>query len=325
MEIFCLEKNGATVRFVSDVPLKEYYLLNNKKMEFFGAEVILDNSNIKHTVYYKNSKSKDALVIDNNNMYISYPFEELSASIILYMGYHFLEKQFGEFGLCSCHSACIENNGKATLLIGEAGAGKTSLAINMCKSYNFSLISNDMTLIGMNRDKLEAFGGTKFINLRLDSVIQNMPYLKYLFSNDLKDGWNEKISLLASEIGINEQYNPVEIANILYVHTDNRFDKIVVTSGDSWRNNFLLYQNLSSHIRGQAATFIDKKGHPISYIPSFDTKEIYNNRMKIIKYINENPNYYSVNGDIQNILNFINSLYNYDTDDVNTIRKKLVK
>ena len=30
---FCLEKNGAVVRFLSDVPLKEYYQENYKKME----------------------------------------------------------------------------------------------------------------------------------------------------------------------------------------------------------------------------------------------------------------------------------------------------
>lgn len=310
MEKFCLEKSGATVRFLSDVPLKEYYVQNQKKMEFFDAKVINDNSSIAHSVIYKNISSDSPLLLDKNEMHINYPFDELSASILLYMGYHFLEKQFGEKGMCSCHSACIEKNGTATLLIGEAGAGKTSIAVNLCKDYGFSLISNDLTLIGLDNNKLKTFGGTKFINLRLDSVNQNMPYLNYLFSNSVKDSWSDKISVCASEIGIQEQYNTCEIKNILYIHTDNRIDNISIVSGDSWRNNFLLYQNLSSHIRGHAATFIDKNGHPISYIPSFDTKQTYDNRMKIIKYIDDSPNYYSLNGNLKSILKFVISLYN---------------
>lgn len=311
MEKFCLEKNGAVVRFLSDVPLKEYYQKNYKKMEFFDAKVISDNSDIEHCVIYKNLNSSSPLLLKQNEMHINYPFEKLNESILLYMGYHFFEKQFGEKGMCSCHSACVEKNGNATLLIGEAGAGKTSLAINLCKNYDFSLISNDLTLIGLDSDnKLKTFGGTKFINLRLDSVNQNMPYLSYLFSDGIKDSWSDKVSVCANEIGIQEQYNICEIKNILYVHTDNRIKNILIKPGDSWRNNFLLYQNLSSHIRGQAATFIDKNGHPISYIPSFDTNQIYDNRMKIIKYIDDSPNYYSVNGNLKCILNFIVSLYN---------------
>lgn len=322
METFCLNKCGATVRYISDIPLKEYYVDNNKKMEFFDAHIVDDSSDIIHNVFYHDCNNKPSLQVKGNDIYISYPFSSLSKSIILYMGYHLLEKQFGEMNMCSCHSACVEKDGIATLLIGEAGAGKTSLAVNLCIKSGFSLISNDLTLIGLNNNELKTFGGTKFLNLRFDSVSQNMPFLKKVF-NESGDGWTNKISVMAEIIGITTQYNPVPIENIIYIHCDNRVEKLSVLPGDTWQNNFLLYQNLSSHIRGQAATFIDKFGHPIGYIPSFDTEDNYNKRMEIIDFINKSQNYYYVNGNLDDIVSYINMLYqNYDKHDKIYVKRK---
>ncbi|MBE6141051.1 MAG: hypothetical protein E7172_05950 [Firmicutes bacterium] len=322
MEQFCINILGAKVKYISDIPLKHYYLSNKEYMEFYNANIIENDNYSDYIVEYHNSKNLDnPLIIEKNKMIINYPFEELSESIILYMGYHFLEKQLGILGICSCHSACIEKNGIATLLIGEAGAGKTSLAINLCINNGFNLISNDMTLVGSANNKLFAYGGTKFINLRLLSVEQNMPYLLYLFKDEQNDSWISKKTILAKDIGIEENYNIIPIKNILFIHVDNR-NHINVSNGDTWRNNFLLYQNLSSHIRGNAATFIDKKGHPIDYIPSFDSKEIYDLRMNIINLINSSNNYFNITGNLDEIINFINNQNEQNNDIINLERKR---
>lgn len=308
MEKFCIGINAAKLRYVSEVPLKEYYIKNKDFMEFFDAQIIEDE-NVNHTIIYYNTDANTGVEVLGNNMVIRYPFNMLSESILLYMGYHLLEKQFGEQLKSSCHSACICKNGEATLLIGEAGAGKTSIALNLCENYGFSLISNDMTLIGIEEEKLMAYGGTKFINLRYLSVEKNLKFLSYLFKSKEIDSWNDKICVLARNIGYNEEYNSIPITNIIFVHLDNNSQKMQVTPADTWRNNFLLYQNLSSHIRGTAATFIDKNGHPIDFIPSFETRETYLNRKQIIDYINSNERYLYVNGNLEDILNYINGLY----------------
>lgn len=308
MEKFCIGVNGAKVRYISDIPLLNYYIKNNDYMEFYNAKVIEDSSDIEYTVEYRDVSDKSNPVeVVGKKMIIRYPKEELTESIILYMGFHFLEKQFGEMGLCSCHSACVSKDGKATLLVGEAGAGKTSLAVNLCNNYGYSLISNDMTLIGKENDTIYAYGGTKFINLRLLSVKSNMPFLLYLFENSNKDSWTNKISLMARDIDIKEEYSKLPIKNVLFIHVDNR-DKYKESNGDSWRNNFLMYQNTSSHIRGTAATFIDKRGYPIGYIPSFETKETYEKRIDLINTINGLKNYKYVSGSLEEIIDLINRL-----------------
>ena len=307
MEKFCINVLGAKVRYVSDVPLKEYFDKNKDFMEFYNANFIEDSDEIKYTIEYHDEKEKgNPIQVDEHKIIVKYPFEELTESIILYLGFHFLERQFGEMKMCSCHSACVEKNGKAILIIGEAGAGKTSLAVNLC-NRGYSLISNDMTLIGEENGNLYAYGGTKFINLRYLSVLQNMPFLDYLFKDKNKDSWLSKISVMARDIGIDENYSSVLIDSIIFLRMNNN-EELTVSSGDTWRNNFLLYQNTSSHIRGTAATFIDKKGHPIGYIPSMETEETYKNRMEILKLINENSKYFYVSGCLNDIMLLIDSL-----------------
>lgn len=321
MEKFAIGIYGAKVKYISDMPLLNYYIKNNDYMEFYNAKVIEDSDDIEYMVEYHDTKDKSNPVeVIDKIMIIRYPKEELTESIILYMGFHFLEKQFGEMGLCSCHSACVSKDGKATLLIGEAGAGKTSLAVNLCNNYGYGLISNDMTLIGKEDDKIYAYGGTKFINLRLLSVESNMPFLLYLFEGSNKDSWTNKISLMARDINIEEEYDKLPIENVLFIHVDNR-DKYKESNGASWRKNFLIYQNTSSHIRGTAATFIDKRGYPIGYIPPFETKETYDKRIDLINTINGLENYKYVSGSLEELIDFINKL-NGVKKDVKILERK---
>lgn len=310
METFCIGVHGATLRFISDVPLQEYFSHNKQFMEFYDPIFIQDNPNIEHTFTYVNSSENPGLVCNENSMVLRFPYERLTPNNILYLGYMLLEKQFGILGLSSCHSACVCKNGEATLIIGEAGAGKTSLAVNLCQYYGFSLISNDMTLIGLSHDGLAAYGGTKFLNLRLLSVRNNMDFLLYLFDNDKQDEWSNKVTVMAQDIGLPTEYGVMPIVNIINVRMDNREKSLKVSEGDSWRNNFLLYQNLSSHIRGQAAGFVDNKGHPVGFVPSFETEQSYLKRQEIINLINTNESYYYANGSLNDLLAFIDSLYN---------------
>lgn len=308
MEKFCIEVMNAKVRYVSDKPLLNYFIKNKDFMEFYDAKIIADDETVPYVVeYYDSNDLSNPIVVKDNKMIINYPQNELTESNLLYLGFNFLEKQFGEKGMCSCHSACIEKDGEAILLIGEAGAGKTSIAVNLCQKSGYNLISNDMTLIGSDGENLYACGGTKFINLRLLSVKNNMPSLLYLFGNDNEDQWTNKVSIMARNIGINEQYDITLIRTVLFVHVDDR-DKFKVSNGDSWRNNFLLYQNVSSHIRGTAATFVDKRGYPLGYIPSFETVETYEQRRKLINVINNNPNYRYVSGALDDVLDYINKI-----------------
>lgn len=314
MDVFSLEKENCKIRFVSSLPISDYYEKNKEFLEFFDAKLIRENDESLPTLYYMDDPS-ESVYYQDGDIFVNYPKDKITPSNILYIGYQLLEREFGKKGLCTCHSSCVEKDGVATLFIGEAGAGKTSAAINLCINDDYSFISNDCSLIGLEDDKLKVFGGTKFIRLRYDSVEQNMPYLAHLFKNG-DTGWTNKLLVLAHDIGMEERYEPVEIKNVIFLHIDNRKDTLQVSPGDNWRNNFLLYQNLSSHIRGHAATAVDYLGHPIGFIPSFDDKETYDKRMRIIDTINGLENYYTVSGNLYDTIDFVNGINHKDKQKV---------
>ena len=315
MEKFTINILGAKVTYISSVPLRDYFIKNKNFMEFYNATVLPAENELTEddyiVIYNDTNNYSNPIVVNGNLMVVQYPFENLNESILIYLGSHFFEKQFGMMGICSCHSACVSKDGKATLIVGDAGAGKTSLAFQLCAN-GYKLISNDMTLIGISsEDKLVAYAGTKFMNLRLLSVQQNMSELLYLFQNNKGDNWTNKISVMAHDIGVLEEYEPTIIENVIFLRIDSR-EKLSVRNGDSWRNNFLLYQNTSSHIRGSAATFIDKNGHPIGYIPPMETEETYYKRSYLLNKINKSENYKYVVGSLPEVVEYVDKLYRRD-------------
>lgn len=55
-------------------------------------------------------------------------------------------------------------------------SGKTTLSLDLCDKYNYSLIGNDRNVIGFNSDEeFVAFDGTKFVFLRYEPIKRNIP------------------------------------------------------------------------------------------------------------------------------------------------------
>jgi len=53
------------------------------------------------------------------------------------------------------HSSAVEIDGKGVLIIGDSGAGKTTLALTLCRFYNAKYVSNDRILLKFNNDGIE--------------------------------------------------------------------------------------------------------------------------------------------------------------------------
>lgn len=51
------------------------------------------------------------------------------------------------------HTAIVEKNGEATMLIGKAGVGKTSLALYLCTKYGYNFVCNDKTVISVRNNE----------------------------------------------------------------------------------------------------------------------------------------------------------------------------
>ena len=52
------------------------------------------------------------------------------------------------------HTAIVEKNGEATMLIGKAGADKTSLALYLCTKYGYNFVCNDKAVISVRNNEV---------------------------------------------------------------------------------------------------------------------------------------------------------------------------
>ena len=306
MEQFNLKHLGAKVNFITDLPLKEYILKNKAFTEFEGAEVEDGiDENCQYYVIYKNSGLENSGVKSGKTkVEISYPISEMDEGSVLYAAAGLFEKQYALKSRFTCHSACVEKDGQATLFLGDAGAGKTSLALRLCLDKGYNLLSNDQTVIGLKNDKLYTFAGTKFINFRYLSVKNNLPDLLYVFDGvDVKDEWSFKKTVHARDIGIGLT-NEAIIKKVYWVHATGA-RQLKVNTANSFGNNIKPYQNLSSHIRGAATTFHDKKGNQIGFMPSLETMRTDNNKKDVIEKIKNLDDYTSLSGGLNDIIDYI--------------------
>ncbi len=302
MEQFSINCCGAQCNISTDKKIKFFFEKNKDFIVFQNLKIDNFDENIEYNLIYKNClKGEECINCDEKTIYIRYPQEMLDEQNIAYASRYLIERQFAQNGMFTCHSACVEKDGKAILLLGDAGAGKTSVAVNLCVNHGFNLISNDQTVIGVDENQIIAYGGTKFINLRLLSVKQNMPFLLKIFNDKNVDEWSYKKSVLARDLDITEQYDPTNIEQIIVLHCNNNYNNTIISPGDTWRNNFTLYQNLTFNISSCSSPIVDKNGHPIGFVPSYDTRETFINRKNLIKLINENPLYKNITGNIEDI------------------------
>lgn len=92
--------------------------------------------------------------------------------------------------LVSLHAACIANNRRGLLLIGEGGAGKSTLT-SQCLLQNMALVGEDAVLV--EPGSLLASGVGTFLHLRADS-------LEFLPPND--DAWIRESPIIRRRSGV---------------------------------------------------------------------------------------------------------------------------
>lgn len=217
------------------------------------------------------------------------------------------------------HGASVElPNGTSIILLGNQGAGKTTIAYHLCKYYGCKIIANDQVLFGLQNDRLETFGGTKNVTIRQTATSGHLQELKSLFEKDTQiedvessTKWKTKAQRTPEELGIEiSQQKNSTVSGVFWLNLDvNNQDEYNVRQRSSTDlvESLLLSEKLSRHINGSATPVISKSGQ-VALSPSFDTIETLKNRQEIIDSIYR-IGYYSISGgDLPKILENIQEL-----------------
>jgi len=294
---------GASLNFFSDVPLYEYfsragYTKYFPEFQCFDFEL--------NTPYFVNYHVGNQVTVNYTRygVELTAPWELMrNGETVLYSAYPLVEVQHQENGLLTTHAAAVSLDGKGIMVLGKIGAGKTSTVLDLCRRFGAKLIANDLCIFGGEGGKYRIVGGTKFIHLRLESARRNLPDLTSRFPQDQGiDSWSNKIFLDHISLGIELQYDVVNLDRVFLVHVDQEQEGLVVHRQDNLVLRLMLNEKFSSYIRATNTTLLGGPNYDLlGYIPSMDRPEFFQRRSELIKHLLHNLGVVYVSGKLEEI------------------------
>jgi len=245
----------------------------------------------------------------NGNFFISGPLEEFAeAHTIPYFIHYILESERAKKGKATIHAAAVSRNKKGVLILGKQSSGKTSITLELCRKHGYSLIGNDLVLVGIKENSGNLYGGTKIFRIRATTIKDYNKDLGRFFKfaeND--DEWTNITIIKPEKIQVATEKSIVPIHAIYYVHLYPPNHSFITKEVDRLFSRIYLYQIFSEYIKGSAIIpLIGEKLEFSNYLPSLDNKTVFNKRIKFIKWIINNKHYKYIAGALTDICTFIN-------------------
>ena len=315
-----IESCGVKFKYDSDIDVYDFLKNHQDTIEFPNLIISREENDYTDYLLYRDDFDKKIKYYDNG-IEIFFPKENLNAESLVYPASVLIEKRRHEQSCVTFHSACISKNNNAVLLLGKTGSGKTTTAINLCRNYNFKLVSNDRTILKLDKNSdLSAIDGTKFLFLRKESIKRNLPKLLFVFenrkidsnySNDKKitDDWSRKIRVLPDELGICLEKHSVPIKQTYIIHIDETQKELVVKNGNTLANRLLIWENLNHSIRATETVIRDKDYNEIGYLPSYDSEKYFKLKQEMAMLITTKLNLQYLSGNIKDVSYYINSMH----------------
>ncbi|TDL33464.1 hypothetical protein EVU91_13195 [Macrococcoides bohemicum] len=266
--------------------LNLYY--NRMFSEHRTKEILLEIS-----VYFIPSNTASVIFDESKNkFYISGPIDNFQEGTAIYLIVDYIAEclQTSYLQTTLIHSASIYSNkdNKSYLIMGEKGSGKTTLAYSMCYNYDFKIIGNDLTRIGINpKGELCTYEGSSWFTFRETAIKANSELSKFskLFtSNSILNNasWNNKIKLSAKELSLESYSQEAVIKKIIDIRIDPFQEKTSIKKWNDLQSTLLLHERIGRHISGQTMPFQDDNGKYLGSLPQINYMSSDKLREKII-------------------------------------------
>ncbi len=236
---------------------------------------------VARVVHVQGNHTAPSVVYDgeHHRLTVSDGGDRVSGVELLYLSYLLLEACLHHHGVVTLHAAAAEQDGRAVVILGHAGAGKTTTVLRLCQGYGFRLVGNDLAVVGGVADAY-AWGGTTHLRLRLSSIARVMPELLRLFPAGERDPWRTKRDLSPAELGIEVADHPTVVAAAVFVHVDRAYSTLVTAAGDSLVHRLNLYENSLRYVRATSTPWRAAGRAPFQvYVPSLDDPQAHELRV----------------------------------------------
>jgi hypothetical protein len=215
---------------------------------------------------------------DGSTLTVRAAHEDLSAAGLLHLTYLRLEAELHRRGLLTLHAAAACRDGAAVLLLGTAGAGKTTTLLRLCRDHGAAMVGNDLVVVGGLDPMPYVLTGTRHLRLRHASVARVMPELLGLFTGEVADSWRDKRDVDPARLGIEVVDRHAPIVAAVFVHVDRRYPAVVDQAGDTLVHRLNLYENALRYIRGTSTPWLEPGGRFGPFVPSLDDEPAHHAR-----------------------------------------------
>jgi len=220
---------------------------------------------------------------DGCTLTVRAPTGDLPGEGLLYLACLVLEAELQRHGYLTLHAAAACRDGSAVLLLGPAGAGKTTSLLRLCRDHGAALAGNDLVVAGGTAAVPEVLAGNTYLRLRHASISQVLPELLSLFPGEVRDSWRAKLDVGPARLGIRAATGPVPVAAVVFVHVDVRYPEVVDGPGDTLVHRLNLHENALRYVRGTATPWLLGDGRFGPYVPALDDERAHAARVATLE------------------------------------------
>jgi hypothetical protein len=267
---------------------------------------LLPHAVIRCLLYHRVDNEQSQLEYKNNSKYL-FRLRGSSGNRGLRDHLPYITFQVGELPrqaelrMVTVHAAAmVSPDGIGILVLGDKGAGKTSVCIELGIGRDYGLLGNNLVIVeNSDKDKfLRLVSGTHVLAVR-EATLASIPALAKVnrglsLVDEETHGRENKIMLTPEKLGIKTAEPLSEIGAVIRVNIHPRQPEAICVSGvsDGLTERLRLFENFSRYIRGVTTPLALTETHISGHIPSLDSPILSSMRNQLIERLLKLPFYY---------------------------------
>lgn len=296
--------------FIDSEKIGNEFIFSDKKIiKTIPSEVLYlgevsEIDEFENYLFYKNSNIKSIKINKENNISnLSLSEEHLFFPDLVYLILCMFANIFQNESKYFLQASVVKyDDNKSIMFIGEPNSGKTTMLSKLLLSGNWSLVSNDNVLVGLEADKLSTIAGTKSVQMRYGGIKMFFPEIlkKIDLPVDLneKNEWDVKIYIDSFLKSIGVKHEDKSIVTDIYLISTNKSENINIRKRESIDELLLMYEHLTKQIRSNRYV-LTSFDYPI---PSFENEKYSCERYNMAKKILQSTNFYDLKGDVDHAI-----------------------
>ena len=280
---------NSSIRHTIPITNASFTMVDKEKI-CYSNSIIINDSDIPKMYYDKES---NVAILNISEQLLRFPD-------LIYISLTMFSKILADNNKFLLHSSSLMHQSKnGFVLVGDANAGKTSLAFELMSKFNCKLISNDHSILGIENDEVKILGGTKDIQMRLGAIQKFFPDLYQRINIKSDDVWNKKLivnDFIDANMILQEDNDVAPLKDVYSINTAD-YGESFIRRKQTIDEFLYLYESMAKIIKG-TYNYITGFDYPM---PSIETEENLNKLSALCKKIVEQGTVSEAKGSINGL------------------------